>query len=234
MNTLIGDLQILLKMAIRYWRALEFGLYKALRASLSAAQSLLDPRYWIQWGGVPGIAIIIFIETGLFFGFFFPGDSLLIVAGVLASTNCCGIDLRLLIPSAAIAAVLGDQVGYTIGLRLGGALETRYVRFEKNIRRAREFYQKHGGKTITIARFVPVIRTFAPPVAGAAKMDYRRFVTYNILGGVSWVSITTIAGYVLGKSIPNIDNYLLLVIAIVVAVSLIPAVVEYARMRRKE
>jgi len=193
---------------------------------------LLDPTFWIQLGGVPGIAIIIFIETGLFFGFFFPGDSLLIVAGVLASTGV--IDIRWLIPSAAIAAILGDQVGYTIGLRLGGALETRYIRFQKNIQRAREFYQKHGGKTITIARFIPVIRTFAPPVAGAARMDYRRFVTYNILGGVGWVTVTTLIGYALGKSIPNIDNYLLLVIAIVVIVSLIPAVVEYARLRRRE
>jgi membrane-associated protein len=231
-NTEIGNAKILLETAAHGWRTFDLSLHYALQASFSAAQSLLDPRFWIQWGGVPGIAIIIFIETGLFFGFFFPGDSLLIVAGVLASTGV--IDLRWLIPSAAIAAVLGDQVGYTIGLRLGGALETRYIRFQKNIRRAREFYQKHGGKTITIARFVPVIRTFAPPVAGAARMDYRRFVTYNILGGVGWVSATTLAGYILGKSIPNIDNYLLLVIAIVVIVSLIPAVVEYARIRRSD
>lgn len=204
----------------------------AFRALLASSQSLLDPRYWIQWGGVPGIAVIIFIETGLFFGFFFPGDSLLIVAGLLASEGL--IDLRWLIPSAALAAILGDQVGYTIGLRLGGALEVRYVRFQKNIRRAQDFYQRHGGKTITIARFVPVIRTFAPPVAGAARMNYRRFVTYNILGGAGWVSITTLLGYALGKSIPNIDNYLLLVIAIVVLLSLIPAFVEYARLRRRE
>jgi membrane-associated protein len=202
-------------------------------ASFSSAQSFLTPEYWINLGGVPGIAAIIFIETGLFFGFFFPGDSLLIVAGIFASTGV--IDLRLLIPSAAIAAILGDQVGYTIGFRLGGTLETRYLRFQKNIQRAQDFYQKHGAKTITIARFVPVIRTFAPPVAGAAGMNYRRFVTYNILGGVGWVSVTTLAGYVLGKSIPRgvIDNDLLLIIAIVVIVSLIPAVVEYARLRRK-
>lgn len=218
-------------MTTHLWRAIDLSLFSWVSASFSSAQELLDPRYWIQWGGVPGIAIIIFIETGLFFGFFFPGDSLLIVAGVVASTGV--IDIRWLIPSAAIAAVLGDQVGYTIGLRLGSALETRYIRFEKNIRRAQEFYQKHGGKTITIARFIPVIRTFAPPVAGAAKMNYRRFVTYNIIGGVGWVSVTTLAGYALGKSIPNIDNYLLLVIVVVVIVSLIPAVVEYARLRAK-
>jgi len=140
----------------------------------------------------------------------------------------------LLIPAAAVAAVLGDQVGYTIGSRLGGALEMRYVRFQRNIRRAQEFYEKHGGKTITIARFVPVIRTFAPPVAGTAKMNYRRFVTYNILGGVGWVTVTTVGGYILGKAIPNIDNYLLLVIAIVVIVSLIPAFIEYARLRKRD
>ncbi len=222
---------IIVRAALQSWHALNTGVHSAFPAALSSTQSLLDPTYWIQWGGIPGIAVIIFIETGLFFGFFFPGDSLLIAAGILASTGL--IDLRLLIPAAAVAAILGDQVGYIIGSRLGGALETRYVRFQKNIRRAQEFYQQHGGKTITIARFVPVIRTFAPPVAGAAKMNYRRFVTYNILGGVGWVTVTTIGGYILGKSIPNIDNYLVLVIAIVVLVSLIPAFIEYARMRKR-
>lgn len=231
-NTQTGDAKILFGFISKGIYAIEHSLHPLRTASFSSAQDFLRPEYWISLGGVPGIAVIIFIETGLFFGFFFPGDSLLIVAGIFASTGV--IDLRLLIPSAAIAAILGDQVGYTIGLRLGGALEVRYVRFQKNIQRAQEFYQKHGGKTITIARFVPVIRTFAPPVAGAARMNYRRFVAYNIIGGVGWVSVTTLTGYVLGKSIPNIDSYLLLVIAIVVILSLIPAVVEYARIRRKE
>lgn len=228
----IGGVRIILDAVSQGSHALNLALYPAIRASLSSAQSLLSPEYWIQLGGVPGIALIIFVETGLFFGFFFPGDSLLIVAGVFASKGV--IDLRWLIPSAAIAAVLGDQVGYTIGHRLGGALEVRYVKFQKNIRRAQEFYEKYGGKTITIARFVPVIRTFAPPVAGAATMNYRRFVTYNILGGVGWVTATTVGGYILGKSIPNIDNYLLLVIAIIVILSLIPAIVEYSRMRTRD
>lgn len=210
------------------------GPFLTVRTFLSSSQSILDATYWIQWGGVPGIAVIIFIETGLFVGFFFPGDSLLISAGILAAEGL--IDLRWLIPAATLSAILGDQVGYTIGHRLGSALEVKYARFQKNIRRAQEFYRQHGGKTITIARFVPVIRTFAPPVAGAARMNYRRFVTFNILGGIGWVLVTTLGGYVLGNIIPKnvIDNYLLVVIAIVVIISLIPAFFEYARMRRKE
>ncbi len=196
-----------------------------------STQSLLDVNYLIQWGGVPGIALIIFVETGLFFGFFFPGDSLLIAAGIVAAAGL--IDLRWLIPAAAFAAILGDQVGYTIGLRVGGTLEQKYVRFQKQIHTAQQFYEKHGGKTITIARFVPVVRTFAPAVAGAAKMNYRRFVIYNIVGGVGWVSATTLGGYLLGRIIgPGIENYLLLIIAIVVLLSLIPAVFEWMRLRK--
>ncbi|MDA4126213.1 MAG: VTT domain-containing protein, partial [Thaumarchaeota archaeon] len=151
--------------------------------------SFLDPTTLIQWGGVVGIAVVIFVETGLFFGFFLPGDSLLITAGILASTGY--LDIRLLIALSIGGAVTGDQVNYTIGRRLGPGLVRRNERFQSYLKRAEKFYADHGTKTVTIARFVPVIRTFAPAVAGAARMKYPKFVVYNIAGGVMWVLSTT-------------------------------------------
>src|SRR5438445_1742638 len=139
---------------------------------LASIQSYLDPTTLIQWGGVVGIAAIIFVETGLFFGFFLPGDSLLITAGILASTGY--LDIRWLIVLSVGGAVLGDQVNYTIGLRLVSSLEIRNERFRSYLETAEKFYEDHGSKTITLARFVPVIRTFAPAVAGAARMKYLR------------------------------------------------------------
>ncbi|MDA4128232.1 MAG: VTT domain-containing protein [Thaumarchaeota archaeon] len=196
---------------------------------LASIQSYLDPTTLIQWGGVAGVAAIIFVETGLFFGFFLPGDSLLITAGILASTGY--LDLRWLLALSMGGAVIGDQVNYTIGLRLGASLVRRNERFRSYLETAERFYEDHGPKTITLARFVPVIRTFAPAVAGAARMKYPRFVAYNIAGGVLWVLTTTMLGYVLGRIIPQIGNYLLLVIAVVVVLSLIPAILEWRKMR---
>lgn len=190
-------------------------------------QSILDPQTIIAWGGVAAIALTIFVETGLFVGFVLPGDSLLIVAGILASKGV--LELRLVIVAAIVAAVAGDQVGYTIGSRLGSSLVERHRRFKKYIQRAEIFFERHGGKTITLARFVPVVRTFAPSVAGAAKMSYRRFVAYNVVGGMGWVLAITLAGYLLGKIIPNLDQDLLAVIAIVVAISLLPWLIEIKR-----
>jgi membrane-associated protein len=199
------------------------------RSPLSSIQSYLDPTTLIQWGGVVGVSVIIFVETGLFFGFFLPGDSLLITAGILASGGY--LDLRLLIGLSIVGAVVGDQVNYAIGLRLGGSLVKRKDRFRSYLERAEKFYEEHGPKTITLARFVPVVRTFAPAVAGAAKMKYPTFVVYNVAGGVLWVLTTTFLGYVLGRTIPQIGNYLLVVIAVVVVVSLIPSIFEWRKMR---
>jgi membrane-associated protein len=199
------------------------------KSPLASIQSYFDPTTLIQWGGVIGIAAIIFVETGLFFGFFLPGDSLLITAGILASTGY--LDLTWLLVLSTGGAVLGDQVNYTIGHRLGGRLVKRYERFRPYLETAEKFYADHGPKTITIARFVPVIRTFAPAVAGAARMKYSRFVVYNIAGGVLWIFATTLLGYVLGRTLPQIGNYLTLVIAIVVGLSLVPAILGWRRMR---
>jgi membrane-associated protein len=193
---------------------------------------LTDVEALIRWGGLTGIVTIVFIETGLLIGFFLPGDSLLVTAGIMAAAGY--LDLRWLIPLTILAAIIGDQVNYTIGYRAGVALMSRYERFRPHLERAHAFYEKHGAKTIVLARFVPIVRTFAPAVAGAARMNYRTFVTYNIVGGIIWVLSTTLTGYFLGRAIPHIDRYLHLVIAIVVFLSILPILREWRRERRKE
>jgi membrane-associated protein len=193
---------------------------------------LTDVEALIRWGGLTGIVTIVFIETGLFIGFFLPGDSLLVTAGIMAAAGY--LDLRWLIPLTILAAIIGDQVNYAIGYRAGMALMSRYERFRPHLERAHAFYEKHGAKTIVLARFVPIVRTFAPAVAGAARMNYRTFVTYNIVGGIVWVLSTTLTGYFLGRAIPHIDRYLHLVIAIVVFLSILPILREWRRERRKE
>jgi len=192
-------------------------------------RQLLNVRELIQWGGIIGITGIVFVETGLFFGFFLPGDSLLVTAGILAAAGQLDIAWLLLFPT--LAAIAGDQTGYAIGRTAGAALADRYPKFRKHLDRAHAFYEKHGTKTIVIARFVPIIRTFVPAVAGAARMRYRSFVTYNIVGGTLWVFSTVLLGYGVGSAIPNIDKYLHLVIGVVIALSLIPVVLEWYKHR---
>ena len=194
-------------------------------------RQLLDVRAIIQWGGILGITAIVFVETGLFFGFFLPGDSLLVTAGILAAAGI--LDIRWLILFAAAAAIAGDQTGYLIGRRAGQALVRRYEKFRVHLERAHAFYEHYGSKTIVIARFVPIIRTFVPAVAGAAQMNYRRFVTYNIAGGMLWVLSTCLLGYGLGKTIPDIDRYLHVVIAVVVFLSILPSIFEWRKHRKK-
>jgi membrane-associated protein len=199
---------------------------------MDAVRSLLDVKALIAWGGLIGITAIVFVETGLFFGFFLPGDSLLVTAGILAAAG--QLDIRWLIIFATAAAIVGDQTGYVIGRRTGEALVTRYAKFRPHLERAHEFYETYGAKTIVLARFVPIVRTFVPAVAGAAKMNYRTFVTYNIAGGIFWVFSTTLLGYGLGSMIPDIDRYLHLVIAIVVFLSILPSFFEWRKHRRKK
>lgn len=188
----------------------------------------------ILWGGLLLIAVIIFIETGLFFGFFLPGDSLLVTAGIFASLGYLNLWWLLLI--ASLCAIAGDQLNYYVGRKAGRALfarEDSRLFKKKYLIQAQEFYKKYGPKTIVLARFVPGIRTFAPAVAGAAEMDYRRFVTYNILGGLLWVLGTVFLGYFLAASIPNAKDYLHLIIGAVIIISLIPVFREYWKMRKE-
>jgi membrane-associated protein len=184
----------------------------------------------IKTVGYVGLFAIVFAESGLLIGFFLPGDSLLFTAGFLASQNV--LSLPILLVLFAIAAVVGDSVGYTFGRRVGRRLFERGDSMffkKKHLIKAEEFYEKHGSKTIIIARFMPIVRTFAPIVAGIALMNYRRFVTYNIVGGLLWACGVTLAGYFLGNLIPDVDKYLLPIIVLIVLVSVLPSAIHLLR-----
>jgi membrane-associated protein len=188
----------------------------------------------IRWGGYVVLVAIVFTETGLLVGFFLPGDSLLVTAGLVAATG--GLNIWWLNVLLCVAAVTGDSTGYAIGARIGPRLFTRPKSLLFNpmhVQRTREFYARHGAKTIVIARFVPIIRTFAPVVAGVGQMEYRRFVLYNVVGGVGWVVSMTWAGYLLGQAIPDIDRHIHIVVGIVIVLSVIPIGVEILRGRRR-
>lgn len=178
----------------------------------------------VKTAGYLGIFTIVFLESGLLIGFFFPGDSLLFTAGFLASQGY--LDISVLIIGCFIFAVLGDSVGYYIGAKLGPRIfnkEDSIFFHKKHLERAQKFYDKHGGKTIILARFIPVIRAFAPVVAGAGKMDYKRFVTFNLVGGVLWAIGVTLAGYYLGSLVPDVDKYLLPIVGLIIIASILPA-----------
>ncbi len=188
----------------------------------------------IQTGGTLLVCTIVFVETGLFVGFFLPGDSLLVTAGVFASTG--HLNLAALLILAALCAIAGDQVGYWIGRSAGQALYRREdsLFFRKqHLQRAHDFYEKYGAKTIVLARFVPIVRTFAPVVAGAARMNYRRFIVYNVIGGTGWVWSMMLTGYFLTAAIPDVDKHIHVVIVIVVLLSILPGVIEVLRTRHK-
>ncbi len=193
----------------------------------------MDPKPLIEAFGTIGILAIVFAESGLLFGFFLPGDSLLFTAGLLASQG--QLNFPVLLVGCFAAAVIGDQVGYYIGRRSGPAIfrrpDSRFFH-KKNVDRAKDYFEKHGPKTIVLARFIPVVRTFTPVVAGVAQMEYRRFVTYNVVGGFLWAVGLTSLGYVLGNSIPDIDKYLLPIIFLIVGVSFVPVFLELWKMRR--
>jgi membrane-associated protein len=184
----------------------------------------------IKTVGYIGLFAIIFAESGLLIGFFLPGDSLLFTAGFLASQGF--LSLPILIVVCFVAAVAGDSVGYSFGRRVGRRLfqrEDSLLFHKKHIIRAQEFYEKHGPKTIVLARFVPIVRTFAPIVAGMGEMQYRKFVTYNIVGGVLWAIGVTLAGFFLGNIIPDVDKYLLPIIVVIIFVSVLPGVLHILR-----
>jgi membrane-associated protein len=186
----------------------------------------------IRWGGYLVLVAIVFTETGLLVGFFLPGDSLLITAGLVAATGA--LDIWLLNGLLIAAAIAGDSVGYAIGYRTGPRIfrkeESRWFS-RKHLLRTKEFYERHGGKTIVLARFVPIIRTFAPVVAGVGQMEYRRFLFYNVFGGMGWVVSLTWAGYWLGHTIPDIDRHIHLIVGIVIVLSVVPIGIEWWRAR---
>lgn len=182
----------------------------------------------IRWGGYFAIIIIVFAETGLLAGFFLPGDSLLVTAGLISAVDGT-LNIWLLNFGLMAAAILGDTTGYWIGYHLGPKLFNRSNSFffhKDHLIRTKKFYDKHGPKTIVLARFVPIVRTFAPTVAGVGRMEYKKFLTYNIVGGISWVMSMTLAGYFLGRSIPNIEKQIHWIILIVIFVSFVPIIKE--------
>jgi membrane-associated protein len=192
--------------------------------SLHSADGL---RNLVQAGGILVLVAIVFAETGLLVGFFLPGDSLLVTAGIFAASNGAGgpgiFDLPLLLISLIIAAVVGDQVGFVLGRKTGPMIFTREdsLLFKmKHVRAAHEFYEKHGGRALILARFIPIFRTFVPFSAGVAKMEYKSFVRYNVVGGVAWVLSMILLGYFLGLT--PLANQLHKIILVVIVVSCIP------------
>lgn len=192
-----------------------------------------DPGELIRWGGYPALALIVFLETGALV-FFLPGDSLLVMAGVYAANgNLSMVALNLLLIPMAIA---GDATSYTIGARSGPHIfnrpRSRLFRPE-HVFLAHAFYEKHGGKAIILARFMPLVRTFVPVIAGVAQMRYRDFAVFNIVGATAWVLSMTFLGYGLGSTIPNLQQHVEKVIVAVVFVSVLPGLIEWWRARRR-
>lgn len=187
----------------------------------------------IAWGGYAVLFAIVFAETGLMVGFFLPGDSLLVTAGLFAAKG--DLNIIWLIVLLSIAAIVGDSTGYWIGRKAGQTLYRREDSFffrKAHLLKAKAFYEKHGGKTIVLARFVPIVRTFAPVVAGAAEMNYKTFLSFNIFGGVFWITSMSLAGYYLGKIIPNIDKNIEIVVLIIIVLSFLPLVWEWYKSRK--
>jgi membrane-associated protein len=197
---------------------------------------IYNVRAIIEWGGMAALVAVIFSETGLLVGFFLPGDSLLVTAGIFCtSANPAGkplLNILWLNLAVAIAAVVGDQVGFYIGRTAGPKLFSRENSLffnKKHLVRTHEFYERHGGKTIIIARFMPIIRTFAPVVAGVGNMNYRRFVSYNVFGGVGWVVSMTGLGYGLASVWPDVTKHIEKLIILIIFLSLLPGIIGYLR-----
>lgn len=198
--------------------------------------SFLDPETIIRTGGLIAIAVIVFAECGLLIGFFLPGDSLLFTAGVLAANQFVGLDIVTLCGVCGIAAVLGPLVGYWYGHAWGPRLFSREdsLFFRKqHLVRAHEFYERYGGRALVLARFIPIVRTFAPVVAGMASMDYRAFVIYTALGAAIWGVGVPLVGFFLGSAVPGIKDNLEIAIAVIVFISILPPIIHFLRERAK-
>jgi membrane-associated protein len=207
-----------------------------LDAILRFFHALYNPeglRELVRAGGAPLICAIVFVETGFFVGFFLPGDSLLVTAGIFSAAAV--IPLKWLLLPVMLCAIAGDQIGYWIGRSAGAALYRREDSFffrHSHLQRAHDFYEKYGGRAVILARFVPIIRTFCPPVAGAAKMPYGRYLAFDIFGGIFWVGGMILGGYTLGRSVPNIGQRIHYVIAVVIFLSILPAIISLLRARQ--
>ena len=203
---------------------------------LELFHQLKDPRLLVQAGGYIGLTAIIFAETGLLIGFFLPGDSLLVTAGLLSAQPQFGLNLWLLGILLTVAAIVGNTVGYFIGKYSGPRLFKRddsLLFKKKHLFRAQDFYQKHGGKTLVLARFMPIVRTFVPVVAGLAGMNFRTYTIYNVVGAVVWIWSMLFAGYFLGRYIPGVEKHIEKVILGVIFLSLLPGLISWQRERSR-
>ena len=198
----------------------------------------VSPEHLLQTFGTIGLFVIIFAETGLLIGFFLPGDSLLVLAGLFCAVDNPPVELNLalILVGLYVAATAGAQTGYLIGRRAGPALfrrpESRLFKHE-NVEKAERYFAKYGAKTIVIARFIPIVRTFANPMAGVGRMEPRTFTVFNLAGGALWIFGVTMLGFILGKIIPNAEDHLLVIEAIIIFLSVIPVAVEVVRARRE-
>jgi membrane-associated protein len=211
-----------------------------MHALLDLFHKIYDVQGLITWGGLALLTFIIFAETGLLVGFFLPGDSLLVTAGIYCTSLEPGkppllsLPLVLLLPS--LAAIIGDTVGYWLGAKSGPKLFTREQSLlfsKKHLLRTKEFYERHGGKTIIIARFLPFARTFAPVVAGIGKMEYGRFLRFNVFGGIGWVFSMVLLGFGLSHVFPNLGKQIDKVIIVIIFVSLLPGMISWFMNRKK-
>ena len=201
---------------------------------------IYDVQGIITWGGLAALVLIIFAETGLLVGFFLPGDSLLVTAGIYCTSIGAGkpplLSLPLVLLLPMVAAIVGDTVGYFIGAKSGPALfnrEQSLLFSRKHLLRTKEFYERHGGKTIIIARFLPFVRTFAPVVAGIGQMNYRRFLSFNVFGGIGWVFSMVMLGFSLTKMFPELPKHIDKVIIVIIFVSLLPGGISWVMNRKK-
>ncbi|MBS1513917.1 MAG: VTT domain-containing protein [Bacteroidetes bacterium] len=198
-------------------------------------KTIMTPEKVINWGGLTALIAIVFAETGLLIGFFLPGDSLLLTAGLLVSQDIFKVNILTLNISLILAAIIGDTVGYWFGRKTGPKIfakeDSRFFK-KKYLLKAQEFYERHGGKAIIYARFVPFARTFAPILAGVGNMNYTKFVTYNIVGGIVWVVSMTLLGYFFGK-IPIVKDNFEKVVILVIILSVMPIVIGYFKERKR-
>lgn len=203
--------------------------------TLALGPQWLDPDYLIGTFGLIGVLIIVFAESGLLIGFFLPGDALLFTTGLLVTTNKLDKPLGLVSLLIVVAAILGDQVGYLFGRKVGPALFKRpdsKLFKQENVEKAHEFFEKHGPKSLILARFVPIVRTFTPIIAGVSRMNYRSFIIFNVVGGVLWGAGVTLLGASLGN-VEFVHKHIELILIAIVLISVVPIAIEYLRSRGK-
>ena len=207
-----------------------------MQTLLDLFHQLTNVRELVRVGGYVGLTAIIFAETGLLVGFFLPGDSLIVTAGLLSAQPQFGLNVYVLGVLLTLAAIIGNTVGYAIGHATGPRLFTRddsLLFKKKHLYRAQDFYQKHGGKTLIIARFMPIVRTFVPVVAGLANMPLKAYTAYNVLGAIAWIWSMLFIGHFLGRMVPGIDKHIEPMILVIIALSLLPGLISWRRERVK-